>query len=784
VSQIPNKVKYSSGVTTNDSIKVKNFAIGMRDGGSYAPTSGTGFWMGISPPTSGYTIYGNKAILGPVIYVAQNDSELIDFAKKIISPTITTVNQALLEFITGSTDAICVNRDYESIATSGLTVNIDAGYTPSYPKTGNTWYDVSYSGNNVTLFNSPSFNSGNGGNIVFDGVNDYGWISTSVNAGNPNTVCAIVKLNGPQPTSLTSSVYSPLANGSDNWLGFSNKSLFLYATESSDVNNFQLFGTIPIDTSNTAWYFITSVISGNTASLYVNGSLDISVTKAFTIGSWGGAGAYVGARLPSQRFFKGSIANISVYNRALSQSEILQNYQSFLPRMLDENILTNGLSFYLDAGYRSSYPTTGTTWYDLSGYGNNGTLINGPSYSGASGGYINFDGVDDYVSIANSSSLNPTQEITISCFVRLTNLRNSTYESLVVKTSTLSFGGSQYGLAGWRGGLSANGIFFRLGLSSGISTVSSIINNTTILNRWVYVTATYNGSSMRIYYNSVLQNSTSATGTINTVLDNLVIGRNGVSGGDFTSSNISLLQIYNRSLSQTEILQNYQAKFPQILGENIVTNGLVSYLDAGYYTSYPTTGTTWYDVSGYGRNGTLINGVTYNSSNGGSLVFDGVDDYATTTASPTDLGMVGGSFSICCWFYCNNLSTTNGGLVNSRTADSAGNTYEMGVRFNSVYVGFYAQDQYVPILNNTWYYVVHTYNFTTKSSKIYLNNTLSSTITRTTNLSSTANIRIGTYSSIIRSFNGNINIVQIYNKELSVSEIQQNFNAQKSRFGL
>jgi hypothetical protein len=108
----------------------------------------------------------------------------------------------------------------------------------------------------------------------------------------------------------------------------------------------------------------------------------------------------------------------------------------------------------------------------------------------------------------------------------------------------------------------------------------------------------------------------------------------------------------------------------------------------------------------------------------------------------------------------------------------------MGVRYNSIWVGFYGQDQYVGLINNTWYYAVHTYNFTTKTSKIYLNNSLSSTTTRTTNLSSTANIRIGTYSNSIRSFNGKINVVQVYNRELGVNEIQQNFNAQKSRFGL
>jgi hypothetical protein len=217
-----------------------------------------------------------------------------------------------------------------NIIKDGLVLYLDAGspnsYFPLDPTT--TWKDISGNYNNTTLFNNPSFNSGNGGTFVFDGVDDYGWVSTSVNAGNPNTVCAIVKLNGLQPGALTSSIYSPLSNGSDNWLGFTNNTLFLYATESTDINNFNLVGTIPLNTSNDVWYFITSVINGSTASLYVNGVLDTSVTKSFTIGSWGGSGVYIGSRTPSQRFFKGSIANIIVYDRALSQNEILQNFNA------------------------------------------------------------------------------------------------------------------------------------------------------------------------------------------------------------------------------------------------------------------------------------------------------------------------------------------------------------------------------------------------------------------------------------------------------------------------
>ena len=66
-------------------------------------------------------------------------------------------------------------------------------------------------------------------------------------------------------------------------------------------------------------------------------------------------------------------------------------------------------------------------------------------------------------------------------------------------------------------------------------------------------------------------------------------------------------------------------------GPTIVTNGLVLHLDAGNPASYPGSGTTWTDLSGNGNDGTLVNGVGYDSANGGSLVFDGVNDYAYTS---------------------------------------------------------------------------------------------------------------------------------------------------------
>lgn len=67
-------------------------------------------------------------------------------------------------------------------------------------------------------------------------------------------------------------------------------------------------------------------------------------------------------------------------------------------------------------------------------------------------------------------------------------------------------------------------------------------------------------------------------------------------------------------------------------GPNIVTDGLVLYLDAANTKSYPGSGTTWNDLSGNGNNGTLINGYIFNSIGNGNLVFDGSNDYVNINA--------------------------------------------------------------------------------------------------------------------------------------------------------
>jgi len=160
---------------------------------------------------------------------------------------------------------------------------------------------------------------------VFDGVDDYAPLTGTINLGNTFTILSWIKLSTLAGGDYI--VYGLNANGSDNWFGTNANSVNLFATEIADVNNFTLSGGSI--TSTGSWYNIGCTISGSVAKVYLNGIEQNSVTKAFTIGSWNDSNVTIGRRgTIAQRYFPGNIATVHAYNRVLSSTEILQNYNA------------------------------------------------------------------------------------------------------------------------------------------------------------------------------------------------------------------------------------------------------------------------------------------------------------------------------------------------------------------------------------------------------------------------------------------------------------------------
>jgi hypothetical protein len=228
------------------------------------------------------------------------------------------------------------------------------------------------------------------------------------------------------------------------------------------------------------------------------------------------------------------------------------------------------------------------------------------------------------------------------------------------------------------------------------------------------------------------------------------------------------------------------------VGPDLVQNGLILALDAADKNSYRGTGTNWIDLSGNANSGSLKNGPTFSNSNGGVVVFDGIDDYV----AGGNLGSFYSQGTISYWMY----STAVENYRNPFTTNYNG--VNVGIRFEqyttaSPYGGFsvvigndagtYLGYSYSPsaiLTVNSWYNVVLVWNTVTNKAIGYLNGVLKFDESHTYWATTLPAIAIGNGFSSARYFKGNVSSVEIYNKALTATEVLQNYNATKTRFGL
>jgi hypothetical protein len=317
-------------------LKKGNFWIGTGDVGK-GPSSSTGFYNGLTPTSGGYVIYSYNASLpgNTAYFTVANDSQLISYTNRIAGTSYTTANECLV-YYAGQTDKVCVNIDYPAIVTSGLTLNLDAGFTPSYSRSGTTWTDLSLSGNNGTLINGPTFNSDNGGSIVFDGVDDYGRVTNCVNAL-PQDITIEVWWKGTVDaynnafeigtggSSITNELIARGGNGASNHLQY-----FAYY-EKTDLTTGNLASITPgsgMPISPTQFSQHVVWLKGDgTSGTYLNGSLFASNATPTSFTRW-----YIAFRDLYFGFGIENIAAIRIYNRALPAQEVLQNYNAQISR--------------------------------------------------------------------------------------------------------------------------------------------------------------------------------------------------------------------------------------------------------------------------------------------------------------------------------------------------------------------------------------------------------------------------------------------------------------------
>jgi len=314
---MPNVVKYSLTTQAN-TLKKGNVVLGMNSV-EYGPTSATGFWNGIEVPAGGYVMYipysnGN----GMTIYSMSNDTELIKIVNEIGLQSFTTAAEALA-WTGQQTGLFLVNREYENIVTDGLVLNLDAGFTPSYPTTGTSWYDISSNSKTVTLTNGPSFNSNSGGGIVFDGADDYGNLGTIGGYTNKFSCEAWFK------TTSSASWKDIICGGCGDIIFTINGNYVNFGSQCSSPIPHLNYSTTAVNSG--AWFFASVTYDSGVAKVYVNATLENTYTRSDASQTPGTV--FVGSNADgSGEFFDGTIAVVRMYNRVLSQSEITQNYNA------------------------------------------------------------------------------------------------------------------------------------------------------------------------------------------------------------------------------------------------------------------------------------------------------------------------------------------------------------------------------------------------------------------------------------------------------------------------
>lgn len=468
-------------------------------------------------------------------------------------------------------------------------------------------------------------------------------------------------------------------------------------------------------------------------------------------------------------------------------------------------LVTGSMSLYIDAANKKSLNTIGDGWSDLTGNTPNFVFGNA-TFNPVNQGIVNFTGATGSIpnggSRADGSFTQSTEMTWDVWFKREQSQSSEGHQFNIVfehpSTPYLSFGTSADAsrfLFSWHTRMGTDTSFQRTLATSPIYTDKTWYNVTCTLKRDLAATTT----TANIYVNGILvASSTTAVGTNDQIWPNLSIFRlatNGTNGTYPFKGSISNFRIYRRILTDAEILQNYNSQKTRFLND-IVSEGLKFYVDAIDKRSFTRISNGWTDMTGNYGTLTFV-GVGDSTEASGTLGFyqlydDGnINSYAETNNVFTQSSEM--TWDI--WF--NRTSSINGfNMLFSNSVPylafrSTGNFYFYWYTELDGEVTTNTLSSQSIYTNNIWYNVVCTLIqdtvAMTSTANMYVNGVLvaSSTTAPGTldNVYQAGRLRIGNYAAVGYPFNGRISSLKIYNRILTESEILQNYNAQKSRFG-
>ena len=652
------------------------------------------------------------------------------------------------------------NGLYQGISgTPSLVLSLDASNVLSYSGTGLTWSDLTIF-NNDTVFThmgeNPTYSISGGGSFEFG--DDDSFVLSATSNGFPlgDSHYTIETWINPDNLSQTAAlvIYGSLQANSANSIGLSNSSIIV-----DWVDNILISPTQSMIPGN--WYYLSSTYNGTDRKIYLNGSLIASDTPGVTNSIETGDSLRIGNIMGQP--FTGKISIVKLHTKALSGSRLLSNFNSLKNRF---GYTFGSMTFDETQG---SYLISSSPDY---AFGLNDFTIESFFRAATSSG----DSYSGVISLRPNGAFNSGVGINI----RLYDTPNPEVEF---------FADGEFGTYSI-----TNDTWYHAAISRNSGTSSFFINGELI--KQITDTCNYDCNDLVVgrYFTNL--NDYHLNGIISNVR---VINGTGLYTGTFSVPEVQLSATY----SNTKFLINSQQTTPTAdvsgllhsvtassvgwtssLPSSYVTENLQFYVDAGLPSSYSGTGTTWYDISGNSRNLTM-NSLSYSSNDGGYIIFDGshtADSVATYS-----------------------INFSNGFTVES-VAKFSGSGQEGLFAFNGngKFINVQAQETNIrwevdqgssfettnSLTSSTWYHVTCVYEGTSNGSsataRIYINgvenNTGSLYADRTgTSQSQTSNFELGLHDNYL---NGNIALSRMYNKVLSPSEVLQNFNYTKDRFGL
>lgn len=526
--------------------------------------------------------------------------------------------------------------------------------------------------------------------------------------------------------------------------------------------------TIPVD----QWTHIVFILeSGVGYKFYINGVLDRSVSETgLVIGNYGSSDSALGGELDgTANYLQGQIDDVRLYNRALSASEILAMYKS--GQVTRKTVSNSGL-----VGYWPLNEGVGTVAGDSSGGGYTGTITAATWANGKRGKALSFDGSGDFVSapVTASSILNISgNTITQSAWVYPT--ANVTNGTIATRNAGYYFQRHSDGtLAMYLYGTNSPGYHYSTG--------------TVPLNQWSHVAYTYNGSVITFYINGVAAGTANNTGNITQLTgyenEPFRIGWDSSTDIRYWSGLIDDVRVYNRALSATEILNLYKQNETKINSSqnSRLTNGLVGMWS---FNGADISGTTAYDRSGQGNNGTISGATTAVGKVGQGLYFDGGDYIEAAHTASMDVT----ALTIAMWIktptsLCGGVACFRA-LLSKQGADRDYNFYTYSsditqithMHFSSARFGVTMPALTTPYKPGEWHHVA----FTVDSSGNYVHYSdgvsfASGTITAGANANSNYPIWIGRADNY---YNDIIDEARVYNRALSADEVKQLYNMGK-----